>query len=114
MAREVYSKRFLAGTVDELSPDTAGPVPAGYVWVVRDMTAYAYGFGDASYPGFTFSLEIESFEPVMIWGAPLAYLGRQYSWQGRVVMNAGDSLTVAGAGSTYWDVTISGYQLTLP
>jgi hypothetical protein len=114
VARAVYSHRFLYGTINEISTEGAGPVPAGYVWVIRDLTAYAYGFGDGAYPGFLWTLAPAGGGSIMVWGTPLALIGRQYTWNGRVVLYEGDQLLVAGAGETYWDVTASGYTLTLP
>lgn len=107
----VYSTRFLHGT--NLTPGGvyAGPVPAGTVWIVRSA--------DFIRPTFTpqltgFFLGLAS-DFSTIYGAfpPYVHGGENYHWEGRHVLDAGESL-VFYTNDVQWRGMVSGYQLTLP
>lgn len=104
-----YSTRFYAGNIATGSP-VLYTVPAGYVAVLRDGRFYASVSGDvefaieASIPGplNVIILFNNSFAP-----------GATMSFEGRVVLNAGDSLVGVTTGD-YVIAILSGYLLSAP
>lgn len=108
MPSPVYTKRFYgaAGQVG-ISPPGSHIVPAGFVWVLRDF--------DVVYSGtFGSSTRLIGNKGQTIWfnefqGGDVA----QYaSWRGRQALFPGDQFQISSVAPT--DVTLSGYQLTLP
>lgn len=105
MARAVYSTRFLEEVgLDGLASYT---VPAGFTAVLRDLDAYnASGIA----VGRIFLL---GHLGQTIWFAVSAEEQDTYqSWRGRQVLLEGEKFTVNT--EVHWDVTVSGYLLTLP
>lgn len=89
-----------------------GPVPTGFVWVVRDITMY----NDDLAPSKAIK-GLVWYDPalVVLYAVPTRECWTQqlYHWEGRQVMNPGDTLTCF-VGDLLWDLRITGYQLTLP
>lgn len=110
MALRVYSTQFVSNTFS-----TGGGavlvVPDGHTWVIRDVTAV---FDNDNFGGAT--VQVGTAE-CSFWQAsrPTFYVGSAH-WEGRVVLPAGEQLTVAvsGAAANGVDVTVSGYDLTTP
>lgn len=106
----VYSKLFQH--VGPMVFGVAGPVPAGFVWVIRDMRAIN--------PGNTFlqrfGFQVVDNENSHLWDIeyPYARCGITHWWEGHQVLNPGDSLTFSSGDSHGWYWRVSGYQLTLP
>lgn len=89
----------------------SGPVPAGFVWVVRDIdliyTDIAYSYTD----GFEFTADDHS----PLWTLPDGGYPANTSvhWRGRQVLEAGDHLNCSGTLQKL-SFRVSGYQLSLP
>lgn len=101
----VYSVRFCA--IEGLDGSAAFTVPEGFVWVLRDLDAWYVGF-------LSNTIHLTGSAGQAIWGNAFAGAEQpQYaSWRGRQVLNTGESFGVNSAQAT--DITVSGYQLTLP
>lgn len=108
MAREpVYSIRIFAqGALTGTHPVT---VPAGLVYVLRDVDVWSrtQTSGDA--------FAILGSNAQLLWFVAIPPLVNPWigQWRGRQIFNAGETVTFESAGGE-WDVTASGYQLTLP
>jgi hypothetical protein len=106
----VYSTQFVAGTGLTATTVSVGPVPAGEVWILRDVDAYAN-------TGLTSRVDVNVRGSV---GQTIAYLefppSTQASkqWTGRQVINPGESFGYQIGGLDAVDLTISGYRLTTP
>lgn len=82
-------------------------VPAGYKWILRDFDVYWGGGAIAK------TVYLRGTAGQAIWFNGFAIGGGQYaSWRGRQVINPGK--TCAIVTNDAMDVTLSGYQLTLP
>jgi hypothetical protein len=107
----VYSVELFSSSLTT-SPDTpSGPVPTGFVWVVRSVTVIPPGLAFQADGGWTLVDDNST---------PLAGIGPWYgsgsqpvSCDIHHVVGAGGSLTFRGAGTGY-AFKVSGYQLTLP
>lgn len=100
----VYSVQFYEGR--DVSSATL-TVPPGLIWIVRDIDAFFGGglSGDAC--NFVGSLG-----QTFAYFSYIALISTGFTWRGRQVFNPGQTFGfVSGEGV---DVTISGYQLTLP
>lgn len=88
----------------------AGPVPAGYLWVVRDVVAWDEGPPHLSV-GWTLYTGGGSF----ICGVdPSRGRARTaYHWEGRQVVETGDTLNLNTTSATM-TARVTGYVLTLP
>jgi hypothetical protein len=110
MAQAVYSLRIFA--TGGLSPGagTVGPiVPAGLVYIVRDIDA----FDDTAGSSDNLIVFNQTGGVLLSWQGPsIASIGN-YQWRGRQVYNEGEQVAVRSFAGT-WAVAISGYQLTLP
>lgn len=110
MAQAVYSLRIFSSAGLSPGAGTVGPiVPAGFVYIVRDIDA----FDDTA--GATDNLIIFSqTSGVLInWVGPSPAAAGCYQWRGRQVYNEGEQVALRSFVGT-WGVSISGYQLTLP
>lgn len=104
----VYSKQMFSGLFPS-TRTTIYTVPAGFVGVVRCMTA---GWGDITV-GDLGTVTVASAGTSRVWQvAPQADYGSEL-WNGRLVLNAGDGIRVALTGSGSIWLTISGYELTV-
>ena len=89
MAIPVFSTRFIATT--NIQPAPSYVVPAGYRAVVRCMT-----FGPAPGANVTFFAKINGVV-VFYSGSLLGTSVDTAEWQGRVVLNAGESLVLSSS-----------------
>lgn len=110
MAREVYSLRIFASGGLSVAAGQVGPiVPAGFVYVVRDIDALELTGVSGG------QLQLISQVGTVVWfagGLPGPAAGN-WSWRGRQVYNEGEQVGFkSGAGT--WSMACSGYQLTLP
>lgn len=100
-----YSTRFFAGNyVGSGLPDVVYTVPALQVVVLRDIEVFS-----SSADAFNVQLGVPG-QTHVVWLGKIATAGTWMQWQGRVVGNAGDTLTVYAA-STGTQFMISGYLL---
>lgn len=111
MPLPLYSK-LLAAIAGGTGTTTVGPVPAGFIWIVRDVDGVGNGSGAAG------TLYLELIDPsaaIVIFAAfDLPATGNTNTpWRGRQVLPEGWSLRVLPAGA-YWQGAISGYQLSSP
>lgn len=93
--------------------DVHGPVgpivPDGVVWVVRDMDIN----GVTDTVGDVLAVASPTLGNLFIVRILTGGSGDNKQWRGRQVFNTGEWLKVTSFQGT-WDVTISGYALTLP
>jgi hypothetical protein len=99
-----YSKRFLAFKGDQASHKAV--VPAGKVWVVKDIT-----FVDISPTGQDyFVCDVPDGIHVFAWSQPANTAWLQNHWSGMVVANPGEAISAYASSATGF-VTVSGYEL---
>jgi len=101
----VYSKRFIAAS--GITAEVSETVPAGVIWILRDVDIYC----NAPLGGSRFFLEGSIHQT--LWSAvtnPNSI--NAVGWRGRQVLVSGESFYVRADTPT--DVTISGYELSLP
>lgn len=105
----VYSVRLFQAL--GLSPGTvvAYTVPAGYRAILRDIDLYSSAGVSNS------EIYIEGALGQTIFHAEVAATTQDSpQWRGRQVLYEGETISVNVGGASSWDVTISGYELTLP
>jgi hypothetical protein len=87
---KAYTQRVFAGGAGALERGTVGTVPGGLRWVIRNVTAFSAAGGE---------LYVSNDPHGMLCLIHLdATAGRNFgSWEGRVVMDAGESLEVWSA-----------------
>lgn len=113
MARPPYSRRFIIGTVSASVNTLSYTVPAGMVAVIRTVTATkttaatasnVLAFIDPAGPG----------AGIVFWyGAmPSTAVIQSVQFEGRVVAEAGDVISVQRSISGDTMVTVTGYLLT--
>jgi hypothetical protein len=102
-----YSIRF--GAWSAISAAVSVVVPAGVVWILRDVDLV-----DSSITTGDFcNVEGHLNQSIFFARNQTATPGPWFEWRGRQVFNAGEHITVApGAGA--WHATLSGYQLVAP
>jgi hypothetical protein len=101
----VYSVKFFE--LHGLNGVSSVTVPAGHNYIVRDLDVYC----DNSGAGGTFFFKGNQSQT--IWHLSLAaFATTDGQWRGRQVFPAGQSFSVVA--DTNSDVTVSGYDLTLP
>lgn len=107
MARDVYSHNLFRA--ETLSGATSETVPAGFTWVIRDVSLVHRG---TTFPAFASITIPISLNLVFVTRASTA--DPQFiHLEGRWVLEQGDIVTFS-AGSSSWDFYVSGYVLTLP
>lgn len=110
MARVVYSQRFFAGAAASPVGPVGPVVPAGFVWVVRDVDAVVRSSGTAQME----LLGQVAGQILVLWSYPQSPVpDNNFTWRGRQVFAEGERVGI-NVLSGNWDVGISGYQLTLP
>lgn len=110
MTRAVYTTRFYGGLLSN-SIINVGPVPAGVIWVIRDITMLnEQGWPEPLNGGGV--LDQHNFPLLWTSGAE-AEPGHTYHWDGRQVLFETETLRVI-AEDAAWAFRISGYVLTLP
>jgi len=116
MAR-IYSIEFFCGVVDNTDPVVLN-VPAGHVYVLRDMQARTEGDGNTHAPGVRFASFGEpgtwflSFTRALL---PPWSPGATWSWEGRQVFTPGQILRahpISAAG--LYTLRCCGYDLQAP
>lgn len=88
------------------------PVPAGYVWVIKDICVT---FGDSALDtgsAFLISAGVPTV-PIFARAIPELVTANTYHWWGMQVVEAGDTITLISTDVST-QVRISGYVLTLP
>lgn len=101
----VYSVRFLA--VTGLSTFEYFDAPEGFVIVIRDIS----GFFGSQTTAPSINVDVNGTKFAEFDTTPLGLTG--FHWEGRVVCEHPDRITATAANGN-GDITISGYQLTLP
>lgn len=94
------------------APSVGGPVPTGYIWIVRDIVAFNLN----TTPGWILGMFLSSTsDNVPIFSTPPQSSQCQlaYHWEGRQVLNTGGGLTAHTVGNN-WCIRVSGYALTTP
>lgn len=106
---QVYSKRLLAS--DNVLGAITATVPTGVVWIVRDMDALIDGTlgGAALYVAWDNGVIAPTFWYIQNSGGP-----ELFEWRGRLVLEEGDVIVATQSGTGLTQLTISGYELTLP
>lgn len=110
MSRDVYSLRIFAVGGLVAATGIVGPiVPNGFVYVVRDIDAFETTGGAAG-----FALLSQVAVPVQFFVSPGgAGAVQNHSWRGRQIYNTGERVGFEAASGS-WNISCSGYQLTLP
>lgn len=109
MAQAVYSSRFIQQ--HGLTTSASFAVPSGFVAVVRDLDAFIgtpTGVNDLFMHG--------ALGQAIFWDSAQIGISKYMSWRGRQVFEPGELISVevnVGALDAF-DVTVSGYLLTLP
>jgi hypothetical protein len=105
MAR-LYSTRLMAseGAADALFEE----VPAGFIWVVRDIVLTFDGADSAD----GYQVGVQGKAPILL-GQVAGGNVEQFHWTGRQVMEAGETLAFT-ASTLNWYILVSGYQLSTP
>lgn len=111
----VYSTRLYYGANLAAGSFTTSAIPAGFVFVVRDIRAQNRGGSGVVAQTALNGVRVAASVGVQIWRTPASYAvtNFQYSTEGRFVMLAGETLTIT-TGEAGWDVAISGFQLSTP
>jgi len=113
----VYSTEFFCGIVDATVPQVL-IVPAGRVYVVRDMQAFGEGIGVIQSSGVRFA----SFGEPGTWFLSFSRVFMPpyndmptWSWEGRQVFVAGQSLRAHPTGTAgLFTLRVCGYDLRAP
>jgi hypothetical protein len=103
----IYSASFMSAS--QITGRVGLVVPDGVVWVIRDIQVWEDG-QEGPVPIYVVGSNNQIF---WAFGADGTFNGSLGQWEGRVVLEAGQSMAVQPGGGT-WDVTICGYQLTAP
>jgi hypothetical protein len=112
MAAPVHSVRLWSVVEAPLDFPSIGPqVPAGFVWVVRDVRMINVTLGEAILNAVTLLID----NGATIYQTPNGCtIGQQmYGWQGRAIVQPGEQLQLF-LPDPGWTVAVDGYQLTLP
>lgn len=113
MAQSVYTIRMWHLTSTAGGGTFTGPqVPAGFVWVVRDVRMVVPSI---SANNLAQAITISAGGSLYICSSPSfsSVPGILYEWHGRAVVQPGEFL-VATTQSPNWVATVDGYQLALP
>lgn len=100
----VYSVRFFAE--HGLNGTVTYTVPAGFKAVLRDLDAYNGGGVIST------SVFLEGNNGQSIWSDSSSAQAKVSQWRGRQVIEPGETITLTTTGA--WDITVSGYLLSLP
>lgn len=110
MAQAVYSKQLWV--LDNVTGFITGPsVPAGKVWILRDIMVI--NFQDQTMPVGPFWVGSTNVRFIFAMGNGRMHGFTPVEWHGRVVLNAGEQLHVSLTGP-FWCVYVGGYELTSP
>lgn len=100
----VYTRRFFLGSIPAKAAVVVGTVPAGFVWVFRDMTIWQGASGPAGVQVVHQATGLAMLSLSSPSGSDYAH------WEGRVVANAGEGVQIYVPGLTA-TVCLNGYQL---
>jgi hypothetical protein len=107
MAR-VYSTELLA--VQGLDADATYTAPPGSTVVIREVDVY-WGGGVTANVSFRLIGSVgQTIWEVHVNASVPPYDSRSWQWQGRAVLEAGETFTIRGTGDLF-DATVSGYVL---
>lgn len=109
----VYSTRLWAASFGSGFP-VSSAVPAGYVWVARDITITAGSAFPTVLNGMELFVGAATSWPIWNLAPPELHAGYSHHRTGWWVLNAGDTFQVNSHDSTGYSIVISGHQLTLP
>lgn len=109
----LYSKYLGGGAFAGGGTSTIGIVPAGVIWVVRNVDYIFLPVGGLTGKGAGIYIHgADGFKCFSI-GAPDVVGGRAYHLEGRQVFNTGDTVQVF-AYEAGWGYRVSGYELSAP
>lgn len=110
----LYSAQLYAGLNEGTGTYNSTSVPAGYIWVVRDIVVLA-PLRSVVLPQFAFSFDMQDGGGLPLFSIPdwEAVAGHSYHWGGHQVLLTGSNLraVVRGPG---WSWRVSGFTLTTP
>lgn len=112
----VYTSRLYAATGLGIGSFTSAVVPAGFEWVIVDICAYNGLFGTTSSHQACVGLRVGLLggqAVIMDTGFSRSVSGQVYRWKGRQVVLAGEAIS-GYARDTSWNITITGFVLSLP
>lgn len=102
---KIWQEGFVTGVI------TGPTVPAGYVWVVRNITVRT-GATPIAETGLV-EFWVAGVFPIAGWSQDELRGAQWVSWDGHQVLNPGEQITCqANSPGAAW--MMSGYQLTLP
>lgn len=110
MSRPLYSTEFIRGTI-AAGAHLDYTVPNGFVAVVRDIMMINQGVVGTGLFGCWAQDDAGAWIYALF--TPVACVGNPYTWEGRAVMNAGETLSIHSLDAG-WKVRASGYLLTTP
>lgn len=110
MAR-LYSEKLWSEPTMPGGAYTSPVVPAGFVWIVREVEVF--GQGDLNWRTAGFTLTSIDGAPIFAISYPFAEIDRFYHLTTRQVLDAGDQLVMV-TGEYGWSWRISGYALSTP
>jgi len=110
----IYSDVLYEGNADT-SGEAFLITPAGYVYVVRDLTGWPPD-EVINPPGDIIFRSYPTAVPWAGWVSPYVQTRRFYHWVGRQVFPEGTgwSADTTALGSDPWQIRVCGYRLTLP
>lgn len=112
MARLYSSELWYLNGVTPYIYDSGGPAE-GFIWIARDISVNLIGPGTSG-PGPSFTFSSKGLANTF-WNVSTVYCqtNRSYHWEGRKVINPGDSLQFVFDATTA-DVCVNGYILSTP
>lgn len=109
MASSVYSQRFASGQYEGGEDQVLATVPAGAMWIIRDIQLFNAGGQTVDQPQI-YVKGAAAQTPLLM--APELAAQTQLGWQGRQIALAGETITAHFAtGSTLW-AGICGYEFS--
>ena len=107
---QVYTVNIFRGTVAAGGVISGISAPPGKVWVIRDIE---YAERDPTLD----NLVVAAIDTTLFWGVSTPGTSGAASsvhWEGRVVLEGINAMTINNDGAGDVDITITGYELTLP
>jgi hypothetical protein len=115
MPPPVYTELFGDFFLSFGDVQTLGPVPAGFRWIVHDVSGRMVNDTQPTLLGLVWGTDAHD---LYDWQCP-AYGRRPFHWRGRQVINAGGRIVVTCPGTTsgsgpFCVGAVTGQQLSLP